>query len=175
MIKMGISMWHSPSNFMIFILSVFGASAAVDGWQEQWSASIDSSTKSSWCSRQQNTCTIVCYTQDKPTPSQNECSADTLTEKCICGDTVEPKLDLFKDTISYFKCTEVVSRCQQDCGGKSDDQTCKVACLNRYTCATQSPTAAARVPLNGAKTVNDFSSSTGLSTSLSLLYVLVNQ
>eukprot|EP00834_Sanchytrium_tribonematis_P001297 NODE_30_length_37342_cov_0.449507.p24 type:complete len:166 gc:universal NODE_30_length_37342_cov_0.449507:37292-36795(-) len=121
----------------------------VADWDVNYTKSIDVSLKASWCGRQVYACKMVCYSSDTPEPITNSCDADTLNYKCICGDKIEPKLLMFTDTILYFECSEVKTRCSQNCGGKANEQACKSDCLNKYKCATTAPDYNLREPLNG--------------------------
>eukprot|EP00835_Amoeboradix_gromovi_P003446 NODE_227_length_13866_cov_0.400305.p7 type:complete len:160 gc:universal NODE_227_length_13866_cov_0.400305:12571-13050(+) len=157
------------SMFLCLIL-VFGD---VLDWDVNFTKTIDSSTKSSWCARQVYSCKTVCYTSDAPEPKQNTCDSDTLNYKCVCGDGDEPKLDIFTDTIPFYQCNEVKSRCQQNCAGKSNEQSCKSDCFNKYQCATTAPNAADRIPLNGKKAVVDINSSPVPSLFITILTLFI--
>eukprot|EP00835_Amoeboradix_gromovi_P005656 NODE_554_length_6758_cov_0.359964.p4 type:complete len:159 gc:universal NODE_554_length_6758_cov_0.359964:2807-3283(+) len=156
----------------MFCLFLILFNAEVLDWDVNYTKTIPSALKSSWCARQVTNCKVVCYTTDQPEPVQNTCDSDTLNYKCVCGDSVEPKLDMFSDTIPYFECTEVLSRCQQNCGGKTNEQTCKSNCMNIYQCATTAPNSADRVPLSGKKSVQ-LDGAVVNNLDLKLLYLLV--
>eukprot|EP00834_Sanchytrium_tribonematis_P003845 NODE_164_length_14719_cov_1.036252.p9 type:complete len:168 gc:universal NODE_164_length_14719_cov_1.036252:2002-2505(+) len=152
----------------LLVSSVFAQSETPTDWDVNYTKTIDSSTKASWCARQVYACKTICYTSDNPEPKSNTCDADTLNYSCTCGDGVVPKLSTFTDTIYYYECNEVKNRCAQNCGGKANEQQCKSDCQNKYQCATTAPNSADRQPLSGAKKVDLGNSATLVSTTFVL-------
>lgn len=123
-------------------------------WDVNYTKTIDDSTKASWCGRNIYSCKIVCYTQDAPEPKKNTCDTSTLDYDCLCGDGAGVDLSLFADTMYAFQCAEVGRRCQTQCTGKTDEQSCKLGCNQKYKCPTDPPSADKRVPIGGKKGVD---------------------
>ena len=161
----------------IYLVSVivFGSQVDYPGWDINYTKSISSSLKASYCAQQITTCVIVCYTSDQPNPLTNTCESDVMAYNCICGDTVVPKLDIFTGTIIFFECQQVTSICQTNCAGTTNEQACKSGCLDKYVCPSVQPSAAARVPLNGTPVVATGNGNINERGALVLAFVLLIQ
>ncbi|KAK2768753.1 hypothetical protein FQN54_000609 [Arachnomyces sp. PD_36] len=75
-----------------------------------------------WCIGQQNACPQVCGGDF----SKNECSTETFTFTCECGDGTTPDMTEYKDTLPYYICEATFAQCIEANASDADAQeTCK--------------------------------------------------
>ncbi|EPS25950.1 hypothetical protein POX_c04325 [Penicillium oxalicum] len=90
---------------------------------------VDSSTKSSWCEGQRNTCPQICG----GAASQNTCIDATLQFNCVCVDGSQPNVTAYQTTIPFYVCNAYIGQCLANNAGQLDAQeACKeVQCGNK--------------------------------------------
>ncbi|KAJ5085470.1 hypothetical protein N7532_010241 [Penicillium argentinense] len=121
--------------------------------------SVPLSTRESWCSSQQASCPLLCLQLPGATgsPTQNTCSAETLSYSCICSNNVSPNASEYSQTMSYYICTEAATQCANKCTTSS----CVSACRADHPCGAQDPKR-----VNVTTTTTASATSTATSTAL---------
>ncbi|KAL7908855.1 hypothetical protein GGI35DRAFT_452221 [Trichoderma velutinum] len=98
--------------------------------------SVPLSTRQSWCNFELSTCPIICQqTTSKPT-LVNDCSPESLSFGCLCGDNKQPNISEYTLTLPFFICQQFVIQCRAACG---QDNTCASNCATDNPCGATDP------------------------------------
>jgi len=99
---------------------------------------IDIGTKSTWCSTQVASCTLLCLDQKSGGGFTNTCDPTSLSWSCVCADGTVPNATQYSQTIPYFECTYEVQDCVNSC--PNGNPTCAEACVTNMVCGATDPT-----------------------------------
>jgi len=101
-------------------------------------SSVPISTRDGWCTTQKQSCPLLCTQVQggSSTTSSNNCSPDSLTYTCVCGNGISPNASQISQTLPYFICTEYGNQCVTACNGNTD---CQSNCRSQHPCGAQDP------------------------------------
>lgn len=98
--------------------------------------SVPLATRQAWCRSETSTCPIICQQTTSKPVLVNDCSPDTLSFGCLCGDNKQPNISEYTLTLPFFICQEFVVQCRTACGS---DNTCASNCAEDNPCGATDP------------------------------------
>ncbi|KAH0337088.1 hypothetical protein KCU81_g8258, partial [Aureobasidium melanogenum] len=91
--------------------------------------SVDSTTRSSWCRAEFNTCNVLCGSGGFKT---NSCDANSLTYSCVCNNGLTPNMSQYESSLPDYECQTYRGQCLANNAGNStaQDQCKQITCAS---------------------------------------------
>ncbi|KAI0535843.1 hypothetical protein GGR58DRAFT_423540 [Xylaria digitata] len=103
---------HQTALLALSTFSLVSAQANSNSTFKIDPSEVTSLQQSQWCSAQQASCSTLCGSV-----LRNDCETSTLDFVCECSGQTFPDMNLYKNTIPWFVCTELQDTCTAENAG----------------------------------------------------------